>query len=109
MRDSYTSQPAPPLPRDGWTPERQCLFLTTLDRTRCVERAAKAVGLSRRSAYRCRQREAGKLFDLMWTEIMGRAAVNGVTVRELRRDSGLGSFPLRLRLPGGSQLVMRSG
>jgi hypothetical protein len=37
--------------RDGWTPERQRLFILALSRIGMVSAAAAAVGMSRKSAY----------------------------------------------------------
>jgi hypothetical protein len=52
--------------RDGWTPERQLLFINALTRTRSVTRAAASVGMSRESAHRFRKRDNGGLFTLLW-------------------------------------------
>jgi hypothetical protein len=41
---------------DGWTPKRQLDFLAALARSRSVTKAARAVGMSRESAYRLRAR-----------------------------------------------------
>ena len=67
MRDSTTSTPRP-----GWTPERQRDFLHHLERSRSATLAAARTGLSRESAYRCRKRDPGGLFALMWDDIMAR-------------------------------------
>ena len=56
-----------PKPRsDGWTARRQLLFLDVLARTGSVTRAAKAVRMSRESAYRVRSREPHGLFAAAW-------------------------------------------
>ena len=55
----------PKIRRDGWTAERQLLFLDALAQTRSVTRAAASVGMSRESAYRLRNRSDG-LFALLW-------------------------------------------
>ena len=52
--------------RDGWTVERQLAFLAALTRTRSVTKAARAVGMSRESAYRLRARRDGALFAAAW-------------------------------------------
>ncbi len=52
--------------RDGWTPERQRRFIALLAETRCPARAARAVGLSRESAYRLRGRPGGESFAAAW-------------------------------------------
>lgn len=51
---------------DGWTPDRQRLFLVTLAEGATVEAAAAKVGLSPQSAYSFRQRAAGAAFALGW-------------------------------------------
>lgn len=61
-----------PTTRPSWTPERQCLFLHWLERTRSATAAAGKVGLSRESAYRLRARNPGGLFALMWDDVMAR-------------------------------------
>ena len=49
--------------RDGWSAERQCAFLAQLYLTRSVTSAARAVGMSRASAYRLREREEAESFE----------------------------------------------
>ncbi|MCB1719955.1 MAG: hypothetical protein KDK05_32950, partial [Candidatus Competibacteraceae bacterium] len=41
---------------DGWTPARQAAFLRELAASHCVSAAARAVGMSRQSAYALRAR-----------------------------------------------------
>lgn len=60
------AKPAPAPRHDGWTPARQAAFLRELAATQCVGTAAKAVGMSRQSAYRLRARLRGEPFDLAW-------------------------------------------
>ncbi|ABC62686.1 hypothetical protein [Erythrobacter litoralis] len=50
----------------GWTPRRQAVFLRELAATHNVSAAARAVGMSRQSAYRVRARLQGQPFDLAW-------------------------------------------
>lgn len=57
---------APQTRRDGWTAERQLRFLGALADSRSVTAAAAAVGMSRESAYRLRNRSEGSLFVLLW-------------------------------------------
>src|SRR5260221_146924 len=52
--------------RDGWTAERQLRFLAALSKTRSVTWAARAVGMSRESAYRLRGRPNAELFAALW-------------------------------------------
>jgi hypothetical protein len=72
-------QPAPHLPRpnhplrprhDGWTIDRQMLFLTRLAATRSVSKAAAAAGMSRQGAYGFRWSAGGAEFDRAWTRIL---------------------------------------
>ena len=51
---------------DGWTRERQAAFLRELAATHCVSTAARAVGMSRQSAYALRARLKGEPFDRAW-------------------------------------------
>lgn len=69
MTESPDPQPLPftPVPgrarHDGWTPERQRRFVEALAATGTVTAAARAAGMSARSAYTLRRR-AGKDSDL---------------------------------------------
>ncbi len=56
--------------RDGWTVDRQCAFLGHLYLTGCVATAARAVGMSRMSAYRLRQREEAASFASAWDMVL---------------------------------------
>ncbi|APZ99568.1 hypothetical protein BWQ93_14545 [Sphingopyxis sp. QXT-31] len=81
---------------DGWTPEIQLCFIRALEAMGSVGRAAKAVGMGGRSAYRLRDRPGAECFAVAWDRAlsMGRMrqfdyamgrALNGVTtVRVLR-------------------------
>ncbi|WP_052761865.1 hypothetical protein [Aurantiacibacter luteus] len=62
-----TANTLPATRHDGWTAERQADFLRELGATHCVSRAAKAVGMSRQSAYALRARLKGEPFDRAWT------------------------------------------
>ena len=48
--------------RDGWCASRQVRFVVELYRTGRVDLAARAVGMSRMSAYRLRRREGAESF-----------------------------------------------
>jgi|GEM_PF-2914825 len=64
----------PVAPRhDGWTPDRQRAFLEALADTGCVEAAAKAVNMSRQSAWRLRRRSDARAFDAAWEAALERA------------------------------------
>lgn len=53
---------------DGWTVQRQLGFLVALEQTRSVSKAATAVGMSRESAYRLRNR--AELFAALWDRVL---------------------------------------
>jgi hypothetical protein len=83
--------PPPDARHDGWTPARQAAFLRELAATHCVSAAARAVGMSRQSAYKLRNRLKGEPFDIAWqaafrrqydalAEALVERAVNGVEV-----------------------------
>ena len=62
-----------PVPRgssryDGWTPDRQRVFVKLLAETGCVRRAAYAVGMSEVGAYLLRKAEGGAGFAQAWEE-----------------------------------------
>ena len=63
--------------RDGWTPERQRAFIAELRASRCIDRAARAVGLSRESAYRLRRRPGAESFAAAWNAAMAHAPSRG--------------------------------
>ena len=60
--------PHPGERHDGWTPSRQVAFLRELAATHNVAAAARAVGMSRQSAYKLRARLRGEPFDMAWAE-----------------------------------------
>ncbi len=51
---------------DSWSPARQAAFLRELAATHNVSAAARAVGMSRQSAYKLRTRLQGTPFDKAW-------------------------------------------
>ena len=56
---------------DGWTVARQLDFLDMLALTRSVARAAGAGGMSRKGAYRLRNRPHADLFAATWDRAIG--------------------------------------
>jgi hypothetical protein len=83
--------PAPAQRHDGWTRSRQARFLRELAATHCISAAARAVGMSRQSAYNLRARLKGEPFDIAWqaafrlqydavVEAAVERAINGVEV-----------------------------
>lgn len=83
---------APRKPRRGeWTREKMVRFLRELAATQCVSAAARAVGMSRTSAYRLRNRMQDTPFALGWevalemglhqlAHVLMDRAINGVEV-----------------------------
>lgn len=53
-------------PEDRWTKPKMAAFLRALGACACVSSAAKAVGMSRQSAYKLRNRLKGEPFDIAW-------------------------------------------
>ena len=98
--------------RDGWTPARQRGFIDALSTVGQVTAAARHVGMTRKSAYRLRERAGAESFAAAWdqaqdigrTHIYDRAierAVYGVTQPVFRRSKQIGtrhSFDNRLLL-----------
>ena len=64
-----------PVPRryrhNGWTPERQLAFILRLALLGGVSAAAKAVGMSRESAYRLREHPGAESFAAAWDKAQG--------------------------------------
>ncbi len=87
---------------DGWTPERQKLFIAALGVMGVIDRAAKAVGMSAKSAYKLRERPGAEGFASAWDGalFMGRQraydravdrAINGYTVPRFYRGKLIGT------------------
>jgi hypothetical protein len=55
---------------DGWTAERQRIFLTALAETGCISEACKAAGVSASSAYRLRHRADADAFARAWDDAL---------------------------------------
>jgi hypothetical protein len=105
---------------DGWTPDRQQEFVHRLAECGCVDEAAKAVGMSRNSAYALKRRPDAQAFRLAWEAAIDYAvgrlsdaalsrAINGVSVPVFHKgevvgerrhfDERLTMFMLRYRDP----------
>jgi hypothetical protein len=80
---------------DGWTPERQRLFLIALAALGTVDSAAQAVGMSRISAYNLKKRADAGSFADEWGRALGfgrdmmfdyalERAIYGVTTIKMR-------------------------
>ncbi|RYD57241.1 MAG: hypothetical protein EOP60_04385 [Sphingomonadales bacterium] len=84
---------------DGWTAERQRIFLCTLAETGCISEACHQAGINARSAYRLRRHPEGERFATAWDLALRQATAKLMTlaferavrgsVRELWRDDQL--------------------
>jgi hypothetical protein len=90
---------------DGWTPERQALFLAALESTGCVSTAAAAVGKSRAGAYRFRDRADGARFGRLW-EIALRSRSEGLLLGRVAKLTLAADLK---RTPGPAAAGFRSG
>lgn len=91
----FTAVPMERVRHDGWTPERQHMFIAALTATGTVDSAARSVGMTRMAAYNLRKRAGAESFCDAWDCAIhaGRArvfdyamdrALNGVTTLRLR-------------------------
>jgi hypothetical protein len=82
--------------RNGWTPETQRAFIDALAQCGCVARAARAVGMTPRSAYRLLEADGADSFAEAWDQALARGierlrlaaldrALNGAWVPVVRR------------------------
>lgn len=104
-----------PTPRhDGFTPERQTLFLDALASSGSVSTAAQAAGVSRTAAYNFRNRDdaAGEAFRAAWDGRLRQAvavlaetafdrAINGVEVPVFHKGEQIG-----IRIRHNDRLLM---
>jgi hypothetical protein len=69
--DELAFDPVPVKPRrDGWTPARQLAFIHRLALIGCVASAARAVGMSRESAYRLLEKSGSESFAAAWEKAL---------------------------------------
>jgi hypothetical protein len=66
----FTPVPRQRARKGGWSPERQSMFLFVLSRCGSVARAARAVGVAPRSAYRLAHAPGAEDFVRAWDEAM---------------------------------------
>lgn len=90
---------------DGWTGERQRLFIAALARTGCVRRAALTAGMSREGAYRLRRRKGAGSFAAAWDSILaarlrGTSSPALVWHRLVRKHGGRGAVVREPMTPG---------
>lgn len=86
---------------DGWVPDRQLAFIEALTESGCVDEAARAVGMSRNSAYALRRRHDAQAFRLAWDAALDHAitrlsdaamsrAIHGVAVPVFHKGEQIG-------------------
>ncbi len=97
---AFTPVPMQRRRHDGWTPERQLAFIRVLSVTGQVAEACRAVGMSRKSAYKLLDRQGSESFAAAWgsalrsgqqrmlDQLMERA-VKGVTTIIVRRGGAV--------------------
>lgn len=73
---------------DGWTAERQRIFLTMLAETGCISEACIRSGVSSRSAYRLRQRADAVAFANAWDQALRLATLRLTTIAFERAVKG---------------------
>lgn len=80
---AFTPVPLARRRHDGWTAERQAAFLSALAELGLVDAAARAVGMSRKSAYALRTRAGAESFAAAWDAAIeqGRAQAIDLGVR----------------------------
>jgi hypothetical protein len=97
---------------DGWTPRRQRDFITALSEMGTVLRAARAVGMTKQSAYKLRERPGAERFAAAWDcalqmgydRMFGLAmdrALNGIVTPRFYKGKQIGTrqrFDYRLAL-----------
>ncbi len=97
---TFTPVPLDRKRSNGWTPAQQERFILALHVMGSVGQAAKAVGMSRQSAYNLRERAGAESFAKSWDAAieMGRArqfdhmierAINGVTTVTVLRGGSV--------------------
>jgi hypothetical protein len=67
------AQPRRPQRPEGWSSAKAVTFIVTLARSRSVTLAARAVGMSRKSAYALRKRDPG--FAAAWNAAIGAGSI----------------------------------
>ncbi len=100
LAPSFTPVPMRRKRHDGWTPERQLAFIEVLSVTGQVAEACRAVGISRKSAYKLLDRPGSESFAAAWgvalmsgqqrmlDQLMERA-INGVTTIMFKRGGAV--------------------
>lgn len=73
---------------DGWTAERQRVFLTALAESGCISVACQEAGITARSAYRLRHHPSGQPFAEAWDQALRFATARLMTIAYERAIRG---------------------
>ncbi len=87
--DPFAFEPVPCRRRNGWTAEKQRVFIEALSKIGTVSAAAEAAGMSRKSAYALRERDGAESFADVWDFALG---VGQDHVRGLAIDRALNGY-----------------
>lgn len=102
--DPHFFSPVPVAARDdGWTPERQGVFIRALADCACVTEAARSVGMSREGAYRLRRRADAAAFRAAWDAAL---ALSYDRLEEAALGRALHGVPVPI-VHGGEQVAER--
>ena len=94
---------------DGWTPLRQAEFVGHLAETRSVTAAARAVGMTRETAYRLRTKPHADSFVAAWDTAIGKRTIHNQPIRITpNRKVTLGELQWRVET-GIWRVIMRAG
>jgi hypothetical protein len=100
---AFTPVPNPSNRHDGWTPQRQRDFITALAIAGTVQRAVRAVGMSRQSLYKLRERPGADSFIAAWDIALSLSydrvfalamdrAINGITIPRYYKGRQIGTI-----------------
>ena len=99
---AFTAVPGAGMRHDGWTPRRQYDFIQALAVMGVVSRAARAVGMSKQSAYKLRDRPGAESLVAAWDvalamgydrayELAVEQARNGITTPRFYKGKQVGT------------------
>ncbi|MFN3388890.1 MAG: hypothetical protein ACK40O_08145 [Allosphingosinicella sp.] len=99
--------------RDGWTADRQRVFIEGLAQSGCVGKAAAAAGMSRESAYRLRRRAGAEGFAAAWDACLaarprGTSSPALVWHRLVRKAGGRGAVRVEAATPAVREIAPRA-
>ncbi len=110
---AFTPVPLQRVRADGWTPLAQERFIRALEVMGSVRAALRAVGISRNSAYKLRERPGAESFARAWDtaldcgrsrafDVMLDRAMNGITTIRIRQGG-------HIDISGGPDLAILRG